>query len=101
MGFGVPARPELWPQTEQSQKPPPDTYTLETAFKKLNYPGMDGKIRSYTARKVRKGMSYTVTDQRFDNALHDAGGSPEKRASTFGVGRTAFDKVVSPLKSNY
>jgi len=62
---------------------------------------MQDKQRTYTARKTRKGMSYTTSDHRFDRNLNAGQFSPDRRVTTFGVGRSAYDKVVSPLKSNF
>ena len=104
--FGHAERPELFPQKEQIQKPAPDTYTLTTAFRPINYAGVEQKKsnRSQTARRsARRGQAQAEQSMRLMKAygrLHTEQ-SPDTKATSFGVGREAFDKVVSPSKHNY
>ena len=53
-------------------------------------------MRSSTARQSRRNL----LDARAIYGDGNVGRSPE-RQTTFGVGRSAFEKVVSPTKRNY
>ena len=85
-GFGVSDRPELFPQKEHCYKPPPDTYTLNTSFKGLYYPGMDKKQRSATARRTRRRE--VLAEAVYQNTDgFDLAKSPDRTMHTFGVSR--------------
>ena len=56
------------------------------------------KTQRLSGRKRNKSC---MSDTRMRQHRDTEPKSPDVRQSTFGVGRTAFDKVVSPLKSNF
>lgn len=91
--FGV-ARPELFSQKEQIQKPPPDSYMLKSAFVPLNYAGISNKKRSATAKRSRQNLINAAYNDQ-------AGTTPQRVMHTFGVARSAYNNVVSPSKHNY